>query len=385
MTLDDARARIREYARFNAFISLTDETGNGPAVAVKDIVRVRGTVTTGGGVVLPKIVDTEDAPVIARMRAHGCAVVGKTNLHEWAFGVTSANPYYGAVLNPRDPTRIPGGSSGGSAVAVALGMCDWAVGSDTGGSIRIPAGLCGVVGIKPTFGTVSTNGVIPASPSMDTLGPLAPDVRAAARALATMCDLPDAVPSGPEAMRKFQLAVPAAWVVGLDAETETAWRRVAVGLPEVSFPDREALSAVQRTIAYAEASAYHRQWLAADPSRYGEDVRANLRRGLDVLAVDYLEARDAQIRLRHAVDTAMRDVDAVLLPATAVVAPLAGEAADAKEPLTRFTRPFNVTGHPIVTLPAPGTVLPVGIQVIGHWGRDTDVIRVAWALERAWA
>src|SRR5689334_20323664 len=139
-------------------------------------------VTTAGGVILPDVPATEDAPVIARLRSAGCVLIGKTNLHEFAYGVTSANPHYGTVRNPHDPSRVAGGSSGGSAAAVAAGMCDWAIGSDTGGSIRIPASLCGVAGFKPKFGSIDIAGVIPLSRSLDTLGPLAPDVRTMARA-----------------------------------------------------------------------------------------------------------------------------------------------------------------------------------------------------------
>ncbi|HUE68263.1 MAG TPA: amidase family protein, partial [Candidatus Acidoferrum sp.] len=141
----------------NAFISLAspgDEQGSGDRVAVKDLVDVRGMVTTAGGIILPSKPATDDAPVIKRLRGFGCVVVGKANLHEFAYGVTSVNPHYGAVLNPRDTSRVAGGSSGGSAAAVAAGMCDWSVGSDTGGSIRIPSSLCGVAGFKPRFGSV---------------------------------------------------------------------------------------------------------------------------------------------------------------------------------------------------------------------------------------
>jgi Asp-tRNA(Asn)/Glu-tRNA(Gln) amidotransferase A subunit family amidase len=263
-------------------------------------------------------------------------------------------------------------------------MCDWAVGSDTGGSIRIPAGLCGVVGFKPTVGTVETEGVIPLSRTLDTLGPLAPDVLAAAQALATMCEVPDLVPASPRALESLRLAVPAGWVSDLDGETDAAWRRVAAGLPEIPVPSRERLAEVGRTILFAEAAAFHRTWLAEDAGRYGEDVRAHLHRGLEVPAVDYLRAREMQPVLRQEMEAALRGVDALLLPATAVVAPLLG-ASDVREPLTRFTRAFNTTGHPVITLPAPGTRLPVGVQVVGHWGHDADLVRIAWALERAWA
>ena len=177
----------------------------------------------------------------AELRRHGCVVVGKTNLHEWAFGITSNNPHHGTVRNPRDPTRIPGGSSGGSAVAVAAGMCDWAIGSDTGGSIRIPAGLCGCVGFKPTIGMISTEGVFPLSRSLDTMGPLAPDVRSAAEALEMMSGLAGIVPD--EVQGGHRLAVPRGWLDDLDEETRAAWEGKS---PELS---RRSISPVGRSWA----------------------------------------------------------------------------------------------------------------------------------------
>jgi prepilin-type processing-associated H-X9-DG protein len=154
MDLESARRRVLERADLNAFISVSSEDGTGTVVAVKDLVDVAGMVTTAGGVILPREPATEDAPVIRRLRQEGCVVVGKANLHEFAYGITSVNPHYGAVRNPHDVERVAGGSSGGSAVAVAAGMCDWAVGTDTGGSIRIPASFCGVVGFKPQPGSI---------------------------------------------------------------------------------------------------------------------------------------------------------------------------------------------------------------------------------------
>src|SRR5438132_9508668 len=161
MRLDEARTRIRERSDIHAFISISTEEGDGTVAAVKDLIDVKGMATTAGGVILPPDPAASDAPMIATLRRQGCVMVGKTNLHEFAYGVTSVNPHYGAVLNPDDPTRVAGGSSGGSAVAVAAGMCDWAVGPDTGGSVRIPASLCGVVGFKPKLGTIATEGVFP--------------------------------------------------------------------------------------------------------------------------------------------------------------------------------------------------------------------------------
>ncbi|HEX9545959.1 MAG TPA: amidase, partial [Acidimicrobiales bacterium] len=244
MDLAEARRRIRERADLNAFISISDETGSGTVVAVKDLVDVAGMVTTAGGIILPNVPATDDAPVVENIRAHGCVVVGKANLHEFAYGVTSVNPHYGPVRNPHDPSRVAGGSSGGSAVAVAAGMCDWSIGSDTGGSIRVPASLCGVVGFKPSLGSIDTAGVIPLSRSLDTLGPIAPDVASAAAAYAMMSG--ESPPSA--SARAPRLGVPAGWVTGLDAETTRAWALVSADLPEVPFPDRKELFDVGLTI-----------------------------------------------------------------------------------------------------------------------------------------
>jgi aspartyl-tRNA(Asn)/glutamyl-tRNA(Gln) amidotransferase subunit A len=380
--IEEARRRIAERPQLKAFISLTRETGDGPVVAVKDLVDVRGTVTTGGSVLLPAEPAEVDAPLIGEIRRHGCVVVGKTNLHEWAFGITSNNPHYGAVRNPRDESRIPGGSSGGSAAAVVAGMCDWAVGSDTGGSIRIPAGLCGCVGFKPTIGMISTEGVVPLSRSLDTIGPLAPDVRSAAAAVEMMSGLDGIVP---ERLRGgYRLAVPQGWFEDLDEETRAAWERVAGRLEEIAFPTYAELGAPGITILNAEAAAFHRERVEEFPEKFGQDVLANLQRGLEVKATDYLAALEDRDRLSEEVEEAMDGVDAILVPATPRVAPRIDESDGVRPLMTRYTRPFNVTGQPIVTLPAPVTGLPVGIQVIGRYGEDARVAEVAAWLEESW-
>ena len=382
LDLQLARRRIAEQKDLNAFISLTEETGDGPVVAVKDLVDVRGTVTTGGGVLLPDQPAEADAVLVGELRRHGCVVVGKTNLHEWAFGITSNNPHYGPVRNPRDPERIAGGSSGGSAAAVVAGMCDWAVGSDTGGSIRIPAALCGCVGFKPTFGMVSTEGVLPLSRSLDTMGPLAPDVRTAARALEMMSGLAGLVPD--EVRGGYRLGSPRGWLEDLDEETAAAWRKVADGLPEIDFPGWEELGGPGNAILYAEAAAFHRERVEQHPDRFGEDVLRNLRRGFEVTAVDYLRAVEDRERLSEEVEAAMAGVDALLLPATPRVAPPIADSSGVRPLMTRFTRPFNVTGQPVVVVPAPVAGLPVGIQVVGRYGEDALVAEVAAWLEAAW-
>ena len=378
MELEKARRRILERADLNAFISVSSEEGSGTVVAVKDLVDVAGMVTTAGGVILPRERAVEDAPVIRRLRQEGCVIVGKTNLHEFAYGVTSDNPHYGAVRNPHDVGRVAGGSSGGSAVAVAAGMCDWAVGTDTGGSIRIPASFCGVVGFKPAFGSIDTAGVIPLSPSLDTLGPLASDVIGAARAYSMMSG--EAMPEEP--MRQPRLAVPAGWVADLDEETSRAWGLVSAGLPEVEFIKREPLYKFSLTVLQVEASTYHRRWVAESPEKYGADVLGHLRRGLEILAVDYLEALAALRELRAQATHAMDGIDALVLPASAIVAPSISASIEVREPITRYTRPFNATGQPVVTLPVPVRGMPVGIQVVGR--TNSGAIGAAAWLEREW-
>ena len=370
-------------AHLHAFISVTAETGSGPLVAVKDLVDVKGTVTTAGGIILPPEPVGEDAVLVYEMRKHDCVVLGKTNLHEFAFGVTSRNPHYGDVLNPRDPTRVAGGSSGGSAVAVATGMCDWAVGSDTGGSIRIPAALCGVVGIKPTYGTISTMGVVPLARSLDTMGPLALDVAAAARALEMMGGPPAKLDSAPRRTAAFHVAVPQGWVSDLDADVAAAWRQASAGLAEVELPDRARLARAGLTILYAEAAAFHRRWLDTVPDKYSNEVRDRLSRAAQTTDAEYAEALAERDRLKEEMERALEGLDAVMLPATAIVAPKV-EQSDVRNLLDLFTRPFNTTGQPVVALPAPTAGLPVGIQLAGHPGRETDLIEVARAYEAAW-
>jgi Asp-tRNA(Asn)/Glu-tRNA(Gln) amidotransferase A subunit family amidase len=373
-----ARKRILERADLNAFISVSSEEGGGTVVAVKDLVDVAGMVTTAGSVILPREPAAADAPVVRRLRNEGCVIVGKTNLHEFAYGVTSVNPHYGAVRNPHDIERVSGGSSGGSAVAVAAGMCDWAVGSDTGGSIRIPASFCGVVGFKPAPGSIDIAGVIPLAPSLDTLGPMAADVGATARAYSMMSGeaLPEESPGQP------RLGVPAGWVSDMDEQTAHAWQLVSAGLPEVDFVGREALYSVGLTILLVEAAVYHRRWATECPEKYGADVIGHIRRGLEVPAVDFAEAMAALPRLREEAVRAMEGIDALVLPAAAIVAPPIAAGTEVREPITRFTRPFNTTGQPVVTLPAPVQGLPVGIQVVGR--TNSGALSAAAWLEQRW-
>jgi Asp-tRNA(Asn)/Glu-tRNA(Gln) amidotransferase A subunit family amidase len=362
----------------NAFISLSGEQGDGDRVAVKDLVDVKGMVTTAGGIILPKVPAAEDAPVVRRLRAAGCVIVGKANLHEFAYGVTNINPHYGNALNPHDPTRVAGGSSGGSAVAVATGQCLWAIGSDTGGSIRIPSSLCGVAGFKPEFGSVDLGGVIPLSRSLDTLGPIAADVATLARAFTIM--------SGEEVsledLEAPGLAVPRGWIADLDAPTADAWRLVSSSWTEVDFIDRGDAFQSGLTILLYEAARYHMRWAEESPEKYGADVLALIRRGLTVSKAEYEGAHLAHTLLKAQAVEMMDGVDALVLPATAIVAPPLDHGPEVREQLSRFTRPFNTTHQPVVVVPAPVQGLPVGIQVVGKTNAAT--LRAAAWLERSW-
>jgi Asp-tRNA(Asn)/Glu-tRNA(Gln) amidotransferase A subunit family amidase len=378
MDIAEARARVRERSDLNAFISVSDESGSGVVVAVKDLVDVEGMVTTAGGIILPEVPAAADAPVIRRIREAGCVIVGKANLHEFAYGVTSVNPHYGTVRNPHDPSRVSGGSSGGSAVAVAAGMCDWAVGSDTGGSIRIPSSLCGVAGFKPAFGSIDVEGVIPLSKSLDTLGPIAPDIAATARAYSMMSGEDVSL----ERLTRPRLGVPAGWVSDLDGPTAAAWELASRGIPEVDFMERKRLFEVGLTILLFEAAQYHRRWATEHPDKYGADVLRLVQRGLEVPAGDYEDARREREALELAAMDGMQGIDALVLPATAIVAPPIDATQEVREPLARFTRPFNTTHQPVAVLPAPVSGLPVGIQVVGRTNSET--LRAAAWLEKEW-
>jgi aspartyl-tRNA(Asn)/glutamyl-tRNA(Gln) amidotransferase subunit A len=380
-----ARRRIETHSALCAFITLSDEEGPGPAVAVKDLIDVAGMVTTGGGAILPPVPAVEDAPCIRSLRRAGGLVIGKTNLHEWALGPTSSNPHFGAVRNPHDTDRIPGGSSGGSAAAVAAELCDWAIGTDTGGSIRMPASLCGIVGMKPSPGTVSNEGVRPLAPSLDTVGPMAADVASVARGLEMLTGRRGFVPPDPaDPIESFRVAVPRGWVEDLDSTTEATWRDVAVGLPAIEFPERARLTAAFNPIAGHEAGAVHHEWVERWPERYGPDVLQRLRDGLQVSTEDYeLALAERDVACREAAE-AMSGWDAMMLPATACVAPRLDDP-DRREPLTRFLRGFSVTGQPVVVVPVPTEGLPVGMQFVGHRGQDAALLRLARAFETAWA
>lgn len=383
MNSSQARARIEAGSDLNAFIALSGEEGEGPVVGVKDLIDVRGMVTSGGGTILEPVAKTEDAPVVARVRAAGQVIIGKTNLHEWAYGLTSENPHYGAVHNPHDRERVAGGSSGGSAAAVAAGMCDWALGTDTGGSIRVPAAYCGVVGLKPSLGLVETDGVIALSRTLDTVGPLAPDVTTAARALEVMAGLDSLLPPQMRPLERLRVGAVRSWAAELEPEIKRAWDFASEGLEEVDFPTPQWMSAPATIILQVEAADQHRRWIERYRSAYGPDVLALLEAGAKIGRREYSRALFDQSRVRQETEARLQDWDAVLVPATRIMPPRIGAPYERVD-ISGFTRPFNCSGHPVICLPIPVRGLPIGVQLVGHYGDEAGLIEAALALENHW-
>ena len=338
---------------------------HGVPISVKDLFDVAGTPTTAASRVREGHVAARDADVIVRARNAGAVIVGKTNLHEFAFGTTNDESAFGPARNPHDPSRSPGGSSGGSAASVAAGMALGTIGSDTGGSIRIPAAACGVVGLKPTFGEIGLGGAVPLSRSLDHAGPIATTVRDAwllYRALIGF-EWPSELPAMPSPrlgiLRGYFSDV-------LDDEVRGRFEN-AVDVPRTSgaaIADRRIEHAAltepaSMHISFGEAAAYHARTIESVPHLYTPPVRQRIELARYVLAEDYVRAQEVREALRRQVDTALEGCDVLALPTLPIPAPVIGQASaeigGAKHPvralMLRLTQLFNLTGHPAISIP----------------------------------
>ena len=391
-TRQEARRAERRLARGEAGALL------GVPIAVKDLFATRAIMTTAGSRILRDWVPARDAAAVARLRAAGAIIIGKTNLHEFAYGVSNANPWWGVARNPHDPTRSPGGSSGGSAIAVVAGLCAGALGSDTGGSIRIPASLSGCVGLKPTFGSIPLTGAIPLGWSLDHAGPLTRTVADAGLLLDVLTGLDAGRRARRASTRGLRVGVLQGPIVQkvqprvsqqVDAAAAALGRR-GLRIREVTVPEMEWTVATQLVTLRAEASAVHHRWIRTRPRAYGADVRTRLQLGMLVAGADYVLAQRMRGRLRAAMEQVFRDVDVLLLPTTPITAPVVGDRTvrwrGGEEPvygaLVRLTAPFNLTGLPALSVPFGGAGgLPVGVQVVGPWMGEVRVLAVGQLLE----
>ncbi len=426
--------RIEAYGeRINAYIALHAEEAiqaarhaedalvqrhplgplHGVPLAVKDLFFEEGLPTTAGSRVLQDFVPREDATVIRRLREAGAVLLGRLNLHELAYGVTNENPHFGPVRNPWKLSRVAGGSSGGSAAAVAASLCLASLGTDTGGSIRIPAACCGVVGVKPTYGRVSRHGVLPLAWSLDHVGPITKSVEDAALLLEVLAGRdprdpttsPLAVPAysgmlggGLEGVR---VGVPTGFFtdpVEIDPAVLAAvqgaihvMESVGASITEVSMPFLRHAPAVQFLTLATEASANHGWLLRTRGRELGLDVRRRLELGEFVAAPLYVRAQQARRRLVREFADVFRDADLLVTPTLPVVAPPLGAETVAiqgvqkriQPTLTRFTGPLNLTGLPAISLPC-GTDddgLPVGLQMVGRPFDEATLLRAAYAYE----
>ena len=404
----------------NAFVTVTppttfnDQPPTGQLasipIAVKDLFETKDVRTTAGSLFFKDYVPTEDAIAVQKLKDAGAVIMGKTNTHEIALGVTTANPHYGITHNPWDVTRIPGGSSGGSAVAVATGMSLAALGSDTGGSIRIPASLCGVVGLKPTFGRVSTRGVIPLSWNLDHVGPLTRSVKDAALILQVLAgydaedpfcvnqpvdDYLARIEDGIKGLR-VALAV-GRFIEDADAEVLDAVQQAGkvfeklgakVEIVDVSFLRQAALA--NGLITPADGAAFHRERLNEAPEKFGADVRQRLESGRDFTSTEYILARRTQTEMKRRMEIFFEQYALLLLPSTPITAPLieGNNAVEQARRLTRFTSPFNLTGLPALSIPCGFSKngLPIGLQIVSRAWNESGVLRAGAAYERetAW-
>ncbi len=383
----------------------------GVPMAIKDSFWTKGVRTTGGTKVLADFVPTEDATAVARLKAAGCVLVGKSSMHEMAYGFTSRNPHYGDCRNPWDPARVPGGSSGGNAAALATAMAFAAVGGDTGGSNRQPAALCGIVGVKVTYGRVSRHGGIPLSWSMDTVGPMARTVGDAAAMLQVMAGydpkdpttrrdtVPDYLAATATSLKGLRIGVPHDhFMAMMEPDIGSAiqdvlgvLKQAGATLVDVRFPPLEPVIGAHRAIIFSEAASAHEELIRTRAADISDEVRPLLQAGLFLTATQYLAGQQVRKKTIAAYREVWRSFDVLVTPTSPIAAPPIGASTarlgDKDIPLVRLfldlTLPFNLTGQPAISVPCGFTKagLPIGLQLVGRPFDEATLFRAASAYE----
>jgi aspartyl-tRNA(Asn)/glutamyl-tRNA(Gln) amidotransferase subunit A len=408
-------ARARERAR-QAGEELSSGVDRGPLhgvpIAYKDLFYTKGVRTTVGSLLFVRQFPTYNAAVVEKLQEAGAVMIGKTGMHELAYGITSENPHFGAIANPWNVECIPGGSSGGSGAAVSSGMAAMAMGSDTGGSIRIPASFCGTVGLKPTFGRVSRYGAMPLGFSLDHVGPLTRTVRDAALALqaiaghdprdpsSSRAPVPDYMPPEHIQLSGVRIGLPENFYFDrVDPEVRDAVQRAARVAAEAGaeivplrVPDIEALNTVGRVILLSEASALYERYMD-QRDLFGADVLALLDQGRLLKATDYVNAQRVRRSLAREFSAVWNRVDCLFTPTTPMPAPRIGQSTvtidgvdeDVRLAATRFVRAINLLGVPAISLPCGmhSSGLPMGLQIVGRAFQEPLLLRVAAAVEDA--
>ena len=421
LTEETLRRVAEANPRLNAFLTVTEEAArtraivldeelargidhgplHGVPIAHKDNIFTRGVRTTGGSRIFADFVPDCDATIVRRLNDAGANLIGKTGLHEFAYGMTSNNPHYGAIRNPWDLERISGGSSGGSAAAVAAGLLPLATGTDTGGSIRIPASFCGVVGLKPTYERVSRTGIMPLGLTLDHAGVLAGNVRDVAVAFSLIAKQSSGyVPARHADLHGMRIGVPENFFVERIAPDVMLSFRAAVQtaaalgahVSEIKLPDVEALNVVGRIVQLAEVSALLARYLDRRTD-IGRDVVVLLEQGRLIPAADHLNAQRVRRVLARDFSKIWKNLDCLMTPATPMTAPKIGEATvglgsvteDVRIAGTRLSRPFNVLGWPALSLPCGFSTegLPIGLQLVAPPQQEDSLLQAGAALEDA--
>lgn len=406
----------RYNSEFNTYITIIPNADTlnpnkglltGIPIVVKDIFQTKGVLTTAGTTFFKDFIPENNAFTVSKLIQQGAIINGKANTHEIALGVTGINPHYGTVPNPWDKKRICGGSSSGSTVSVMTGMALGALGTDTGGSIRIPASLCGAVGLKPTFGRVSARGVFPLSWNLDHPGPIGKTVKDVAillQSIAGYDELDSAsiyhpvddyltdLDSGIENLKIGILDGDYSWdaepdVLEIVREASQVFTKLGAEVQPVELNFLREAALMNAAMLLTDGAAYHKTRLEENPTGFGADIQARLEMGRNQTSVEYALARKVQSDTKRKMELFFQQFDALILPATPIPAPLieGTNAIEQARRLTRFTAPFNLTGLPAISVPAGFTSegLPVGMQIVTHAWAEKKLLRIAQAFENA--